>query len=147
MVIDTLKTVRRLKEAGFSEEQAEILTEIIFDGPSNAAKPHRTSVNGNGDFATPYVNGHGVDRDFLSMPGSPPASGYNGASKSERPGPTDYRANGQCADFSAPQDRLFGSPQPYQGADQTSADTRLVKWVVPLILAQGVLIWGVAQFF
>jgi len=46
MVVDTLKTVRRLKEAGFSEEQAEILTEIIFDGAPHGPSMPPAAING-----------------------------------------------------------------------------------------------------
>lgn len=127
MVIDTLRTVKRLREAGFTEEQAEVLTDLIVCGHESPTQSYFESPE------KPVVNSE--QRQWVGGD-QPPATPYR-----------HQHAYALGSERMLPPGAIPAAAQTREAGETQGLETRLVKWVIPLMLGQGVLVWGLAQIF
>lgn len=132
MVIDTLRTVKRLREVGFTEEQAEALTDLIVhvhcdqaEGPGELPEAQPAAT---GRYAADLRSTIPQQRHYNPQPGA-----HHNAAPS---------IGGRVYPGAMP-----AAPQPADAGESQGIEARLVKWVIPLMLGQGVLVWGLAQIF
>lgn len=94
--MDTIKMVRRLREAGFTDEQAETVTELII----------KTKIS------------------------------TESTAREQAPPPSPFEAR-----------KPVSRQNEVHMAESGNIESRLAKWVIPLLLGQAVLMASLAQFF